>query len=67
VASKFGSLCASLVAARREDARALAQRLAVAERDQKAAETALKEQMDTISEKDALIARYEALLGQGQK
>jgi len=66
IAYKFNALCASLIAARREDALVLAQKLAIAEQDQKTAELALRERETKIVEQGALIARYEALLGKTQ-
>jgi hypothetical protein len=62
VASKFSVLCASLVASRRQDALAMAQKLAISEKEREVAEDALQQQKDIVEERDALLAHYQALL-----
>jgi hypothetical protein len=63
IASRFNGLCSALIAARRQKALVLAQRLAVVEQEQQAAQLIVQEQRSKILEQDALIARYETLLG----
>lgn len=62
IATKFGMLCSSLVAARRADTLVMAQKLAIAEQEKESAERALQNQNALLSVQKALIAEYEKQL-----
>jgi len=65
IAGTFNTLCTNLVASRRQDTLALAQQLSATREAKKAIELILQKQRSEIEDKDAQIATYRSMLGQG--